>query len=104
MVKPMENVEDQHVEDKIIFNPSAFKHEFSKEDVFKAIESKIYEGPVKGFENKYAIIGFNSKGALLEILYNIIDSESINLFHVDKCKPNFRKQLMEMRSKDKWQK
>jgi len=40
MVKPMENVEEQHVKDKIIFNPSAFKHEFTKEDVFKAIESK----------------------------------------------------------------
>ena len=34
----------ENVEDKIIFNPSAFKHEFTKEDVFKAIESKIYEG------------------------------------------------------------
>jgi hypothetical protein len=43
MVKPMENVEDQHVEDKIIFNPSVFKHKFTVEDVFKAIESKIYK-------------------------------------------------------------
>jgi len=44
-------------------------------------------------KNKYAIIGFDIAGNLLEIMYNIIDSESINIFHAMKCRNGFIKQL-----------
>ena len=93
----------QNIAEKIHFNPSAFKHGFTQADILKAVESKIYEGPVEGFENKYAIIGFDSKGNLLEILYNIIDSESINIFHAMGCRNSFIKQHKNMRGKNKWQ-
>ena len=92
----------QNTTDKIYYNPSAFKHGFTEADVLKAIESKIYEGPVEGFENKYAIIGFDTKRNLLEILYNIIDNESINIFHVMRCRNSFIKQHKDMRGKNKW--
>jgi len=70
--------------------------------ILKAIESKIYEGSVEGFENKYAIIGFDSKGNLLEILYNIMDSESINIFHAMRCRNSFIKQHEDMGRKNRW--
>ena len=95
-------MEGRNLMDKIYFHPSAFKHGFSQSDILKAIESKIYEGPVEGFENKYAIIGFDTKGNLLEILYNIIDSESISIFHVMRCRNSFIKQHEDMRRKNKW--
>jgi hypothetical protein len=88
--------------DKIMFNPSAFKHGFTEADILKAIETKIYEGSVADYENKYAIIGFDTKGNLMEILYNIIDSESINIFHAMECRNSFIKQHKNMRGKSKW--
>ena len=99
----MENAEiAQNIADKIFFNPSAFNHNATKADILKAIESKIYEGSVENFENKYAIIGFDTKGNLLEILYNIIDDESINIFHAMPCRNSFLKQHKEMKGKNKW--
>jgi len=99
----MKDVNGKHnIADKIFYNPSAFKHGFTEADILRAIESKIYEGPVEGFENKYAIIGFDTKGNLLEILYNIIDNESINVFHVMRCRNSFIKQHKDMRGKNKW--
>jgi len=93
----------QNMTDIVHFNPSAFKHGFTQTDILKAIEAKIYEGSVEGFENKYAIIGFDSKGNLLEILYNIIDNERINIFHAMKCRSSFIKQHKSLRGKNKWQ-
>jgi hypothetical protein len=66
------------MKDNIQFNPSAFKHGFTEADIRKTIKTKIYEGQLEDFINKYTIIGFDTVGNLLEILYNIIDSESIN--------------------------
>jgi len=90
------------MEDNIQFNPAAFKHGFSKKDIYRVIETKIYEGPVDGQENKYAIIGFDLVGNLLEIMYNIIDGESINIFHAMKCRKNFLKQLVKMKGNNIW--
>jgi hypothetical protein len=35
------------------------------------------------------IIGFDRKANLLEIMYNIIDEDTINVFHAMKCRKNF---------------
>ena len=79
--------------ENIQFNPAAFRHGITEDDIRKAIETKIYEGPMYEHENKYAIIGFDIAGNLLEIMYNIIDGESINIFHAMKCRNGFIKQL-----------
>jgi hypothetical protein len=81
------------MEDSIQFNPSAFKHDITEADIRKVIETKIYEGQVEGFVNKYAMIGFDTAGNLLEIMYNIIDRESINIFHAMKCRKSMINQL-----------
>jgi hypothetical protein len=81
------------MEDNIQFNPSAFKHGFTEADIRKAIETKIYEGQLQDFINKFTIIGFDTAGNLLEIMYNIIDSESINIFHAMRCRKNIYNQL-----------
>jgi uncharacterized protein YvpB len=81
------------MEDDIQFNPSAFKHGFTEADIRKVIETKIYEGQLENFVNKYTIIGFDTAGNLLEIMYNIIDSESVNIFHAMKCRKSIINQL-----------
>ena len=41
---------------------------------------------MEGYDNKYAIIGFGKNGNLIEILYNLIDEQSINVFHAMLCR------------------
>ena len=81
------------MEDSIRFNPSAFKHGVTETDILKAIETKIYEGPLEDYENKYAIIGFDMVGNPIEIMYNIIDNETINIFHAMKCRSSLIDQI-----------
>ena len=81
------------MEDSVQFNPSAFKHGFTEADIRKVIETKIYEGQLEDFENKFTVVGFDTAGNLLEIMYNIIDSVSINIFHAMKCRKSVLNQI-----------
>jgi len=40
-------------------------------------------------EDKYLLIGFDRAGNLLEILYNEIDEEWINVFHAMPCRNKY---------------
>ena len=68
-------------------------HGFTKADIRKVIETKIYEGQLEDFVNKFTIVGFDTAGNLLEIMNNIIDSESINIFHAMKCRKSVLNQI-----------
>jgi hypothetical protein len=74
---------------KIEFNPSAFKHGVNETDIRKAIDRFIYEDPLENFVNKYLLLGFDTKGTLLEVMYNIIDVDTINVFHAMPCRKSF---------------
>ena len=77
----------------IEFNPSAFKHGVTEADILAAFQSKVYEGTLLDFSDKYAIIGFDVAGKPIEVMYNIINSESINVFHAMKCRKGVIKEL-----------
>jgi hypothetical protein len=47
---------------RVVFNPSVFKHHETEADIYRAIETNIYGGRVKGCDNKFAIAGLNTKG------------------------------------------
>ena len=67
--------------DKILFIQSAFKHGYTQDDIEQAIETKIYEGLLKGEDDIYAIIGFDTTANPIEVFYNFIDDETIKVFH-----------------------
>ena len=67
--------------DKIILIPSAFRHGYTQDDIEWAIETKIYDGLLKGEDNIFAIIGFDTKGNPIEVFYNEIDDKTIKIFH-----------------------
>ena len=73
----------------IEFNPSAFKHGVSEVDIRKAIDRFVYEDPLEDFDNKYLLLGFDTKGNLLEVVYNHIDADTINVFHAMPCRKSF---------------
>ena len=70
------------MEEKLLFVQSAFKHGYTQDDIERAVETKIYEGLLKGEDDIYAIIGFDTAANPIEIFYNFIDDETIKVFHV----------------------
>jgi len=48
---------------------------------------------MEGHDNKYAVIGFDRNGNLIEVMYNLIDEQSINVFHAMRCRDSLRLQL-----------
>jgi hypothetical protein len=73
----------------ITFNPAAFRHGVTETDIRRAIGMYIYEDPLEDYENKYLLLGYDTKGMLLEIMYNIIEGENINVFHAMPCRRAF---------------
>jgi len=74
---------------KIEFNPSAFKHGCTEEDIYQAFNTFFYDGEViddQDAEDKYLLIGLDLNANLIEVMYNVIDDVSINVFHAMKCR------------------
>jgi hypothetical protein len=69
---------------------SALKHGVSEADIKRAIQNVIYDDIVDGFDDKHLLLGFDSNGNLLEILYNFIDEQSVNVFHAMKRRKAWR--------------
>jgi len=70
----------------IEFNPSAFKHGITEEAIRRAIINVIYDDIWDDATDKHLLIGFDNSGNLLEVMYNMIDDQSINVFHAMKCR------------------
>jgi len=64
-----------------IFVPSAFKHGVTEKDIHHAYNTAIYEGPIDGYINKFAFVGFNMAGNPIEVFYNPIGDDKIKIFH-----------------------
>ena len=71
----------------------AFQHGISKEDILHALNTKIYDASIGEFPEKYGVIGFNRDWKPLEIIFNPIDDNSINVFHAMKLRKSFIKML-----------
>ncbi|MCL2233414.1 MAG: hypothetical protein FWB99_10115 [Treponema sp.] len=66
---------------EFVFVPSAFKHGVTEEDIRHAHKTMIYEGPLEGYGNKCAFVGFNRVGNPIEVFYNPIGDDTIKIFH-----------------------
>ena len=75
------------------FNEAAFRHNIREEDIMHALKTKIYDAALGGLPEKYAAIGFDRAWNPLEVMYNQIDDNSINVFHVMKARKSFIKML-----------
>jgi uncharacterized DUF497 family protein len=69
----------------IEYNPSAFKHGFTETAIRYAIMNVIYDDIWDETEDKHLLLGFDNNGNLLEIMYNVIDEDTINVFHAMNC-------------------
>jgi hypothetical protein len=77
----------------LIFNESAFKHGFTAEDINCAMAVPLTDILLEKHINKYLVIGFDVKGTLLEIMYNLVDEDTANVFHAMRCRKELYKYL-----------
>ena len=71
----------------IELNSSAFKHGLSEIAIRHAIsDAVVYDDIWDDDADKHLLLGFDNNGNLLEIMYNVIDEQSINVFHAMKCR------------------
>jgi hypothetical protein len=73
----------------IEFNQAAFRHGVTEENIRCALSRPEYEGPLDDDANRYIVIGFDTAGNLLEVLYNEIDEHTVNVFHAMRCRNTF---------------
>ena len=77
----------------INFSQSAFKHGFSKVDICNAVINVLYDDILDEATDKHLLIGFDGNGKLLEILYNMLDDNTVRVFHAMKCRNAFKRLL-----------
>ncbi|MCL2066739.1 MAG: hypothetical protein FWG99_04675 [Treponema sp.] len=78
---------------EIIFRQSAFRHGVTEADIRWAFNTVELDELIQGFENKYRLLGFNTKGNMIEVLYNLINDHRVNVFHAFPCSDTFIKTL-----------
>jgi len=74
------------VKEEFIFKPSAFKHGIIEADIRNAFARRVFDYGMPGEEHKNLLLGLARDGSLLEIMYNVLDSDVINVFHAMKCR------------------
>ncbi|MDR1796055.1 MAG: hypothetical protein LBR44_01205 [Clostridiales Family XIII bacterium] len=79
------------MEDKIIFSQSAFKHGATEADILKALATGEYDAELEGegLEGKCLLIGFDGNANLLEVMYNVIEDDTVRVFHAMKCRKEY---------------
>jgi hypothetical protein len=81
------------LEEKFIFKETAFKHGVVEADILNAFEQRLFDHALSGEEHKNLLIGLDRNGNPLEIMYNVIEEEVINVFHAMKCRNAYQKLL-----------
>jgi hypothetical protein len=77
----------------IVFNKSAFKHGLTEYDIRHVLTTFLLDVQFEDYENKFLLIGFDKNNNLIELMYNIIDENAINVFHAMKCRKEYIKLL-----------
>jgi hypothetical protein len=74
------------MDESIEFNQAAFRHGVTAEDIRHAGKMFLYEEPLANEVNKHLLVGFDTQGNLIEVMYNRIDLDTVNVFHAMPCR------------------
>jgi hypothetical protein len=74
------------MEPEIVFRQTAFKHHIAEADIRWAVKTARYEELLEGFDGKYLLLGSDTKGNPVEIIYEAFGENSMCIFHAMKCR------------------
>jgi hypothetical protein len=84
---------DERIQIAVEFNDAAFKHGCTERDIRNAIGTWLYDDMWDTGTDKHLIIGFDTHGNLLEVMYNVKDEQTLNVFHAMKCRNTYLRLL-----------
>ena len=76
----------------IEFSQSAFKHGVTEVDIRTVFDNALFDERLdesdeeEDINARYLLIGFDRNANLIEIIYNVIDENTIKVFHAMKCR------------------
>jgi hypothetical protein len=70
----------------IMFRQTAFKHHITEADIRWAVQTARYEELEEGFDDKYLLLGSDTKGNPIEIIYQAFGENGMCIFHAMKCR------------------
>jgi len=73
------------------FHEAAFRHGISKEDIIHALNHIRQDAWINELPEKWAVVGHNRAGNLIEIIYTEIDDNSICVYHAMNARDSFIK-------------
>ncbi|MDR1900199.1 MAG: hypothetical protein LBQ55_09340, partial [Treponema sp.] len=73
------------MEPEIVFIKTAFKHGVKDTDIRHAIKTYCYEEVLNGYEGKYLVLGYDTNGNPLEIVYKEFGENGMCVFHAMPC-------------------
>jgi len=73
------------------FHEAALQHNVNKEDIIHALKHRTHDALVEELPDKWAVIGPNRAGNLLELIYTEIDENSICVYHAMDVRDSFIK-------------
>jgi hypothetical protein len=77
------------MEPEIVCAPSAFKHGVTVADIRHAVTTARYDRIMEGFDDKVLLLGFNTKGNPLEVVYRRAGDNGMFVFHAMKCRNTY---------------
>ncbi|MDR0908370.1 MAG: hypothetical protein LBM77_01265 [Spirochaetaceae bacterium] len=79
------------MEPVIEFIDTAFNHKVPEADIRWAFETFVFEERIAETKDKYVIVGFDRTGNPLEVMFNQVDEDTIEVFHAMKCRAQWKK-------------
>jgi hypothetical protein len=77
------------MEMEFIFRDTAFQHGVTEADIRHAFETCCYVGQYQDRTNVLLLLGFGMNANQVEILYNELADNVINVFHAMPCQKKF---------------
>ena len=77
----------------LVFNETAFKHGVTAKDIDCAMVVPLADILLEKHINKFLLIGFDLSGNLLEVMYNLVNEDTANVFHAMRCRKEFYKYI-----------
>ncbi|MCL1928819.1 MAG: hypothetical protein FWG07_08530 [Treponema sp.] len=74
---------------EFIFRDSALRHGITEVDIRHAFETCCYLGQYQNRTNVILLLGFDQDANPVEILYNELENNGINVFHAMPCQKKF---------------
>jgi hypothetical protein len=78
-------------------NESALRHGVTEDDIHCALSTVVFDSLLHQYFNKFLALGFDRNSNLLEVMYNINEDGSYNVFHAMKCRKEFYKYVEEIK-------